>query len=603
MHSLNRFVSRDLIMPDTGGKKRGYHIIQITLFLAPILLMIFLLGREITFFFRADKPLVSRYAPPLSNNRTEMAKFGGIVEGEWLFKERSMSLSPGEKGRLILTLNKDKTSIPVFRLHTNRISGSKVSLLVALDGGSPKKVSLNGGILQIKGDHGKTKSKIELIVETPEGAAPSLLLRDLEFLQYSLDARRLSSVTGLLVVFLLFYIFILIFASRKFKIFATGNPPIFLLVIVFMALGFYFRWAHLIERVGHPLDPDAKGYLAISLQGKGLFQTVSDNPPYIREPLFIWFIRSAFLIFGDKTDAALRFLTVLLSVCVIPATYFAGRRLFGNFPAIPASLFCALNPYFIDMSARGLRMELYILCVLLFLVTLDRLGEKDPWKGVRCGLAGGICALTRLTSLSFTIPLTFYFAIRKKANPAAIVFSLVIPFIMIFPHIRFNYAAKGDPFFSSNIHARFYRNREFAGEPGFLTSVQVKADPYGGEPISTFEYIFGLHSFPQVISGTLKGLFRIFFGGYVRGGLLGGWKIFFLIYIFGFLKTLFSKKWEWVMAAVILEAPSAFLASLGLDWRLTLHAAPLLYFFMADGIFFILFKTGIMKKVKQAKGG
>jgi hypothetical protein len=69
------------------------------------------------------------------------------------------------------------------------------------------------------------------------------------------------------------------------------------------------------------------------------------------------------------------------------------------------------------------------------------------------------------------------------------------------------------------------------------------------------------------------------------------------------MKTLLSKKWEWVMAALILEAPSAFLASLELDWRLALHAAPLLYFFMADGIFFILLKTGVMKKDKQGKGG
>ncbi|MBN1901625.1 glycosyltransferase family 39 protein [Candidatus Sumerlaeota bacterium] len=573
------------------------------LFLFPVVVPVFLFGWGLSLFFRAEKPLVLRYSPPLSHNTEQMIKYGWTIHGNWNFDGRTISLSPKEKGRLIFTWYKKNESLSVIRIHTHSVNDPGTSLLATLDKGAPERIHLNGEMRKIKGSQGNNTIRIELIAETPEGNAPSLLIRDMEILLYSPDALRLSRIMRALLIFLVLYTLAFLSASLKWNLFRIDKQRIVLLVVIIMAFGFFLRFSLLIERVGHPLDPDARGYYDIALNGKGLFDTMTSIPPYIREPFFIWFIRSAFLIFGDKTDAALRLLTVLLSVAVIPAAFYAGKRLFGIFPAFLASFFCAINPYFINMSARGLRMELYILCVLLFLASIERLGEKDSWKGARCGIAAGICSLTRITSLSFTIPLTLYFAIRKKANPTDMIISLIIPFIMIFPHLRFNYAEKGDPFFSSNIHARFYRNREFAGKAGFMTSEQATADPYGGETISSLGYLFRLHFLPQVFTGTIKGLFRIFFGGYARGGLLGGWKIFFLIYLFGLSRTLFSKKWEWLLVAIILQAPGAFLASMGLDWRLTLHAAPLLYFFTADGISFILLKTGITKIFKIERGG
>jgi len=430
-----------------------------------------------------------------------------------------------------------------------------------------------------------------------------LVLSLLVFFFSACLAKILSSSFLPLFLFLAFwflsFLSVLLWRDRERKPAALG----FLLILLLVIFGFYLRWPQLVEKVGHPLDPDAQGFLTIAQTGKGLFQTSCDIAPYIREPFFIWFIRSTFFIVGDRTDTALRFLTVILSLCVIPAVYYAGKRWFDSFPALLASFFCAVNPYFVSMSVRGLRMELYILSILLLLTCLVQLSEKDKWSAVRLGIAAGVCALIRVTSLSFTIPLTLYFGFRNKMKPLSLALSLAIPFILISPHLYFNYKAQGDPFFSSNIHARYYRNKEFAGRPGFPTQDQVAKDPYTGEKIDMMEYLFSLHSLPDVLKRSVQGLINIFLRSYVRGGLLDYNKIFFLFYLFGCAVTLFSRRWEWLMVAVILEAPSAFLASLGLDWRLVLHASPLLYLFTANGIWFLLKKFCIFRNNKSAERG
>ena len=376
----------------------------------------------------------------------------------------------------------------------------------------------------------------------------------------------------------------------------TKQEVCLLFILLFVVVGFSLRWPLLIERVGNSLDPDAQGYLNIARNGKGLFQTSCDTAPYIREPLFIWFVRAAFFIFRTQSDTALRFLTVLLSLFVIPATYFAGRRWFGRFPALLAAFFYTVNPYFTDMSVRGLRMELYMVCVLLFLAGMDWLRKKEAWGGIRSGVASGVCLLARITSLSFTIPLTVFFGIRRKAKAYQIILAVAVSLVLLTPHLIFNYQITGDPLFSSNIHARFYRNREFAGQPGFPSKQEVSRDPYCGKPITSLEYIFGLHSPFEVVKITLRGFFRIFLGRIALGGLFGGNRVFFLFYLFGLGVTLFSRRWEWVVAAIVLEAPSVFLAGLHLDWRLTLHVAPLLYLFTANGIFFLAKKANFVRQ-------
>ncbi len=613
----------------------------VAIFIAGVVVLASLYRGEVAFFFHAPKPFVRKIGVFFSSDAERLRKLGHIVEGDWIFKKGALSLPPKGKGRLVIRLSKKEKAKPVFRLHTAALKSSAASLYVRFNGGERKTIPLNGKVFVFRGRAGRHIGRVEIEARTPGVSHPVVLLKGVEVFFFSEDARRLFPFPSLLVILLTPFIFyygfgvgekrfyiallaliiaslpprvlpfmarwmpllfyvavgvILIHTAFKRRLAERANQISLIMIFAFVVMGFSLRWSPLIENAGQLLDPDAIGYMTIAREGCGLFNTACGIAPYIREPLFIWFIKAAFL-FAPAEDATLRLLTVLLSLLVIPATYYAGRRMFGRAAGLGAAFACAVNPYFIFMSTRGLRMELYILCVLAFLVSLDFLQGKQRWGGIWVGIAAGICALARLTSLSFTIPLTLYFGLRRKSHPVAVVTALIVPFIFIAPHFYFNYRQTEDALFSSNIHARFYRNREFAGKPGFPSVEEVHNDPYCGEPITTAGYIFGLHTFPQVVKITMRGLYLIFLRGYVTGGLFGGSRIIFLFYLFGLCITLFSRRWEWVLVAVVLEAPSAFLAGMHLDWRLALHTAPLIYLFLMNGLIFIASKRQIIVAV------
>jgi len=632
-------------MDKAERKKTGLRL-PLILILSGILILSLFFGNDISLFFTAPKPFVQKFFLGFRDDRGEIKFFIREMEGDWIVEESALLLPPMGKGRLVISFTKDPDLKTSFLLYPSQVKKSSAELFADVDGTGMRSIPLKGKKILAPGLFGKRESRLILKAEVKGGNAPVMLLQGMEQILETKQALSLVPFPALLALFflpiVLYYglfrkscpllsFLVFFFSVCLAKIFSSSFLPLFLfsafwflslvsvllwrdreskpailgflMILILVILGFYLRWPKLVENVGYPLDPDAQGFLTIAQKEKGLFQTSCDFAPYIREPFFIWFIRSTFLIVGNRTDTALRFLTVILSLCVIPATYYAGKRWFDSFPAFLAALFSTVNPYFVSMSVRGLRMELSILSVLLLLTCLAQLSEKDKWSAVRLGIAAGVCALIRITSLSFAIPLTLYFGFRNKMKPLSLALSLGIPFILISPHLYFNYKARGDPLFSSNIHAQYYRNREFAGKPGFPALDEVAKDPYAGEKISMREYLFSLHSVPQVLQKTFKGLGNIFLRSYVRGGLFGYNKIFFLFYLFGCAVTLFSRRWEWLMIAVILEIPSAFLASMGLDWRLALHISPLIYLFTGNGIRFLLVKFLLFRYIKSVERG
>jgi len=355
------------------------------------------------------------------------------------------------------------------------------------------------------------------------------------------------------------------------------------LVMLMLVWGAGLRWQAHLDNMGCPLDPDARGFLAIALSGGGPFNTVCDIAPYVREPLFVWVVRTAFLIMPPG-EQSLRLVTMLLSLGVIAAVYPAGKRWFGRVPALGAACLCAWNPYFVLMSMRGLRFELYILSILAFLWSLEYFGRRGEWGGVRVGAAAAACVLARITSFSLTIPLTLLYFFLRKGMARELIPALIIPFLFLAPHLHFNWRYSGDPMFTSNIHAKFYRNLEFAGQPGYPTLEEVTAHPYTGEPVTTVQYIFGHHTLGELFTMGTRGLWLVFLRGYTTGGLFNYHKVLFLVYLAGVACVLFTKKREWLLVVLLLQGPSVVLAPLGMDWRLALHTGPLMYLIGCYGV-------------------
>jgi mannosyltransferase len=99
---------------------------------------------------------------------------------------------------------------------------------------------------------------------------------------------------------------------------------------------------------------------------------------------FYYLLMRGWLHLGDS-EMAVRGLSVLFGVAVIPATYFLGKRLFGEKTAIFSATLSAVNIFQIRYSqeARGysLVMFLVVLSTYYFLRAIDSPGQKRYWIG------------------------------------------------------------------------------------------------------------------------------------------------------------------------------------------------------------------------------
>ena len=216
--------------------------------------------------------------------------------------------------------------------------------------------------------------------------------------------------------------------------------------------------------------------------------------------------------------------------------------------------------------------------------------NKEQWAtaSVFDGLIAGMACLVRLNTIGIILLLWLYQGIRMKWNYKMALIRVGLLSILIAPHLYNNYQISYDPFYSMNIHARFYRNREFVGQPGFPSQEELVKDAYAGERTSFLSYVFKLHSLGEIINRTSLGLVSIFLGFYAKIVLFTNNKFFYILFILGAIALLFSEKRILLLFLIVMQVPQAFILSYPLnwsgalsqigdiDWRLVLHIAPFL---------------------------
>ena len=277
--------------------------------------------------------------------------------------------------------------------------------------------------------------------------------------------------------------------------------PVFLCFII--ALAAYLRWNELLRVSGTILDDDAVGYLQYAKKMALISSTGFYSAQFgLREPFFIFVVKVFFFLFGDS-DTHLRFVSFTFSLAVIILTYKMGSRWFNELVGLSAALILAIHPYLIELSARGLRGELYTVLLLLFLYFgYIKTDLTSTQKTVLTGFVMGLLFLTRSESFSILPCMVFCYIFTRKSRWGLrmAVAAIVIGTLLCLPHFYNTYKKYGDPFYAANRHARFYANREFAGKPGFPTQVEIaKEGMYIGPKITPFEYLFKLHTPKQII--------------------------------------------------------------------------------------------------------
>jgi hypothetical protein len=337
------------------------------------------------------------------------------------------------------------------------------------------------------------------------------------------------------------------------------------------------------------LDPDALGYMQIAGSMASPYET------QLREPLWIWVVR-LWLGAAGWDAPALRLLTVCCSMLVVWLAY----KLFMEYTGKPLLGLCvawllADNDYLIRLSVRGLREEAYMAALLgvVYIVFVRHRTLSLGRQAVGLAAAGASAQLLRFTSSTILIPLVLLWGwragIRRWRYPLCVL--LAIGAVSV-PHMVHNYRAFGDPLYSINIHFSWFRNYEVVVQKGGScdgcpTREEFAANPYAGPPITARQYVFGLHSWREIIEDTLEGYRRMYLAPtdlfLAQSGTASA--IGYGLFLVGLVAMLMGPHREMVFVVPLLANLLPFVMLRDADIRLAVHTAPFVTFILVYGAY------------------
>ena len=253
----------------------------------------------------------------------------------------------------------------------------------------------------------------------------------------------------------------------------------------------------------------------------------------------------------------------------------------------------ATNGYLTWMSPRGFRLELYIITILMFSYYVFISSSKISLQARMIGLCvwSVLTVWLRINSVIFIIPLLVYSAWKHEIGWKYVLWPIVMMLIFLLPHFVYNQKNFGDPFFSSNIHAVYYRNYEFVkvkekGCVGCPTRDEFSASSYSGSPTTTFKYVFGMHGIGEIAGNTWKGFKEILLeqSQFFQNQTGKTSSTCYYIYLAGLIFILFSRYRIMLLMPILLINFLAFIVPIHLDPRLSDHIAPFISFGLAFGI-------------------
>lgn len=379
--------------------------------------------------------------------------------------------------------------------------------------------------------------------------------------------------------------------------------PLALSTALILALAASLRYESAVNVFHLALDPDTATYK----QGAEIMRLFTETGFFsarfgYREPGYVLLLRSYMQVFGTS-DFALRLMTVMLSTLSVWAVLRVARALWGDAAGQIAGLVMALNVPFITESARVLRLELEIvLCMAFFYIAFARtwsgwLGPRwlrPGWLLPTLGLSaiGALLVLTRTTYVPIVLVLGSYAVLRQAGFKAAVGGALILVAVIASCVVPYRYSMSkvyGDPYYDTNLYARWNANSEFAGRPGFPTMGELQVNPFVGPRITYGEYMFGLHTPRELIEGTARGYWKLYVHmeicpwGVTSAAVCRAVNVAFqVIAAAGFAVALWRwRQYLWIpLAFAVFEFPVAFLYDRGLveTYRHSYTAFPLVLF-------------------------
>jgi 4-amino-4-deoxy-L-arabinose transferase-like glycosyltransferase len=595
------------------------------LFLLFVLIVLAACRSEIRLLWAPDPPVAWTYHCSFDADR--LLNDARIIGREGFMPDRQgLQLLPAAAGRLVLAFEKEPHQGCLLRVwfYGDRGGDRPNAITIIPEGGIPVRLAENenhvGAVFDIS-DRLRGVGRFRISFEAENRAPfPARVLDAVEVVaglreQVKPSLPDLPKLLGLL--FAAYVIIVLLFSQTM----RNNQKLCRVLILLILLLAVYLRWNEVLRVSGTMLDEDARGYYGYAQK----IQPAGDHGFYSahfekREPLFIFLVKLFFAMFG-ASPTHLRFVSFAFSLVAIYLTYRIGREWFHEAAGLTAAFILSVHPYLIQLSARGLREEWFTALLLLFLYIGCVRSSIRRWaSAVVSGIIAGCIVLTRSESFPMIaiILLLYPLLTGRKWNYAMAALALVLSLSLWIPHQYSIYKKYGDFFYTANQYARFYANREFAGTPGFPTKQEIgEKGMYYGPKITPLAYYWNLHSPRQLLSGSLAGFIKInlrmpfsfisgrgnaetviyavrrvmqnhgmkevlnvirLAGRLVRDNLLAN--VMGLVILLSFLAGLVlmgrHHHWKIFFYLIIFQLHTSFLASLGLDQRLTIHSYPLI---------------------------
>lgn len=261
-------------------------------------------------------------------------------------------------------------------------------------------------------------------------------------------------------------------------------------------------------------------------------------------------------LFGNGSEMAIRFSSLIFHWLTIILVYYFGKKVI-SFPAgLMAAAFIGTHPYLIELSGRGLRDTAFTFFITLFALMLF---ETKKWRfigSVFLGLIITALIYLRLHSIIQLIGIVGLYIFFQRKFILGIVIVILIGLIAS-PLIVTNLKTYNTWNYSEEMHLKWNANVEFAGQPGFPTKEAMTVNPFQGPKISATTYFFKLHRPADLIFSTLAGVKKTFEDLYFRHGRWLAW-----LFLPGGWLMLKRKELRYIPVLVfLLEMPHFFLAA------------------------------------------
>jgi len=262
---------------------------------------------------------------------------------------------------------------------------------------------------------------------------------------------------------------------------------------------------------GEPLQPDVVYYRQHAAETANPFAAGNKTP--------LWSALHAPLVrlYPDE-PAVMRILSCCAGIGVVPLIAAVIGRFLGGVVGVVVAGFCALDTWMIDLCCQGLREEPNLILWLLLFAGAFRSDGPSPRGWLAAGLLGGVLALLRNTNWPAMIVILGYAALTRRWQAWQSVLALLLPVAIASPFYVNQWRQYGDAFYLEHRDTRYYVNGEFGGSRNLPAGVTMPPpeerarNPYAGDPVSPFDYLFRLRPLKAALYGQWYGITRTVLG-------------------------------------------------------------------------------------------